>query len=210
MTDSDHGDEDVLQFGPRRRLWTLPVLIIVALGLAVAAVVAVARHATRHTAGHPAPVTPSATARSLARGALVVADEVGVGTTSYVTVDAGSTTFGLSVVNQSPVPLAPAYPIAVTVHGQPLSTVEFAGLYGPTGPEPAELTGRSPRLATLEPGEVVTLVVKLAVSCRSLPSASPVVQVAVKGMRGTADFDLAALAGGWTGVREELCTTRHG
>lgn len=212
MTDPHPGDEDVLQLGPRRPRWTIPVLILVGLAVAVAAAAAVARHRTRHGADHPTPAVPSAPSRPLARGALVVADDVGVGATSFATVDAGHVTIGISVVNVSPSAITPIYPLTATINGRPLSALRFAGLYAVSAGDPAAVTSASPRLRMLATGQVVALVVQLDMTCHSAlaQGPAPTIEVAVKGMRGTADFDLETFAGGWSALRTEVCTPGSG
>lgn len=206
-----HPDDEVLHIAPRRHAWTIPVAVIVAVGLLIAAVVALARHASRPTAGRPKPVATSP-AQPLARGALVFADRVGLSTASYIGVGPGRVTFALAVVNTSPGAVAPVYPVAVTLNGQPVAGVQLAGLYAIRGTDPLVVTATSATLASVARGQVVDLVVQLDLTCRSKMAmgTAPTVKVALRGMRGTADFDLGDFGQDWAALRQQVCQPTHG
>lgn len=207
----DPADEEVLQLGRRRPPWLTTIAAVAVAGVVVAAVVAVARHRTHHSTAHPV-LASTATQRPLAAGALVVADQVGVGMASTVNVAAPHVTIGFAVVNTSPSPVTPVYPFAVTVDGQTDPAAGFAGLYAEDGQDSSIITAATPRLTTLARGQLANLVAEFDVPCQGNHTTdhAPTIAVALKGLRGTARFDLDQVGQGWAAVRTEACQPTHG
>jgi hypothetical protein len=204
-------DEELLQqHRPVGVIAAAAVLAVLAVVGAVVAIVRVTGTRSHHAARHAPLSPPVAAAEPDASDALVPALSAGSSTSALI--DTGSFQYSAALVNDTSSRVTVQYPITVTGPGGVTVPVVFAGIYpAQIGFAATDSGPGTPVITDIDPREVVQVVVRLRVDCRTaaslrtMPPRQPAIHIRLAGHRGSADVGFDAAADGFAGFVREAC-----